>query len=68
MLGGALNLQVTVIEPTGAETQVLGKIGADKINGVFRERVTTKPGEMLAIAPDLSLVHLFDQKTGNRIA
>lgn len=68
MLGGDLNIQVTVIEPTGAETQVLGKVGGDKINGVFRERVTTRPGDMLAVSPDLSLVHLFDQKTGNRIA
>ena len=68
VLGGDLSLQVTVIEPTGAETQVLGKIGPDKINGVFRERVTTKPGEMLAISPDLSLVHLFDAKSGSRIS
>ena len=68
VLGGDLSLQVTVTEPTGAETQVLGKIGADKINGVFRERVTTKPGELLAISPDLSLVHLFDAKSGSRIS
>ncbi len=66
-LGGDLNIKVTVIEPTGAETQVLGKVGEDKINGVFRERVTTKPGDLLAVSPDLSLVHLFDLKTGNRI-
>jgi multiple sugar transport system ATP-binding protein len=67
-LGGEIGIQVTVIEPTGAETQVLGKIGGDKINGVFRERVTTKPGETLAISPDLSLVHLFDAASGIRIS
>jgi multiple sugar transport system ATP-binding protein len=66
-LGGDLKVQVTVIEPTGAETQVLGKIGGAKVIGVFRERVTTKPGEILAMSPDLSLVHLFDAKTGSRI-
>ena len=68
VLGGDLKLQVTVTEPTGAETQVLGKLGGDKITGVFRERVMTKPGEMLAISPDLALVHLFDAKSGKRIS
>jgi multiple sugar transport system ATP-binding protein len=67
-LGGDLRTMVTVIEPTGAETQVLAKIAGEKILGVFRERVTTKPGEELAMSPDLSLVHLFDAKTGNRIS
>ena len=68
MLGGGLQAQVTVIEPTGAETQVFAKLAGEKIIGVFRERVTTKPGEMLAITPDLSLVHLFDAESGQRIA
>jgi multiple sugar transport system ATP-binding protein len=68
VLGGDLELLVTVIEPTGAETQVLGKIGSDKVNGVFRERVTAKPGTLLAVSPDLSLVHLFDAKSGDRIS
>ena len=67
-LGGDLRTTVTVIEPTGAETQVLAKIAGEKILGVFRERVTTKPGEELAMSPDVSLVHLFDAKTGNRIS
>ena len=67
-LGGGLRTTVTVIEPTGAETQVLAKIAGEKILGVFRERVTTKPGEELAMSPDVSLVHLFDAKTGNRIS
>jgi multiple sugar transport system ATP-binding protein len=67
-LGGDMKVTVTVIEPTGAETQVIGKVGAEKIMGVFRERVSTKPGEQLAMSPDLSLVHLFDAKSGQRLA
>jgi multiple sugar transport system ATP-binding protein len=66
-LGGELKVQVSVIEPTGAETQVRGKIGETKINGVFRERVSAKPGEIVAMAPDLKLVHLFDAGTGQRL-
>ena len=67
-LGGDVHSQVTVIEPTGAETQVIARLGKDKIIGVFRERVTTRPGDMIAMSPDLSLVHLFDAKTGKRIS
>ena len=67
-LGGEIKSQVTVIEPTGSETQVIGKLAGEKIIGVFRERVNVKPGEMIAMSPDLSLVHLFDAKTGKRIS
>jgi multiple sugar transport system ATP-binding protein len=67
VLGGETRAQVTVIEPTGAETQVIGKLGSDKIIGVFRERVSVQPGEMIAMSPDVSLVHLFDATTGKRI-
>ena len=67
-LGGALKPVVTVIEPTGAETQVIAKIAGEKIIGVFRERVGVKPGEAIALSPDLSLVHLFDAKTGRRLS
>lgn len=67
-LGGEIKSQVTVIEPTGSETQVIAKLAGEKIIGVFRERVSVKPGETIAMSPDLSLVHLFDAKTGKRIS
>ncbi len=66
-LGGDLRAEVTVIEPTGAETQVIARLGGEKVIGVFRERVAVKPGETIAISPDLPLVHLFDAKTGLRL-
>ncbi len=37
--GGAPNAEVSVTEPTGSETQVFAKLGAQRIVGVFRERV-----------------------------
>ena len=67
-LGGDLRSQVAVIEPTGSETQVIAKLAGEKIIGVFRERVNVAPGESIAMSPSLSLVHLFDAKTGNRIS
>jgi len=66
-LGGNLPVSVTVIEPTGSETQVLGKLAGEKVIGVFRERVKSKPSEQLMVRPDLSYVHLFDAVDGKRI-
>jgi len=66
--GNDVRLEVSVVEPTGSETQVFGKLGNQKIMGVFRERVSARPGEFLPITPDLAATHLFDAKTGERIA
>jgi multiple sugar transport system ATP-binding protein len=66
-LGGSVKTQVTVTEPTGSETQVIAKLGAQKLTGVFRERVTTKPGETLAMTPNMGAAHLFDAESGVRL-
>jgi multiple sugar transport system ATP-binding protein len=58
---------VVVIEPTGAETQLIGRIGGKEITCVFRERVSTQSGETIHVMPDPALVHLFDKETGQRI-
>ena len=34
---------------------------------MLRERHRFKPGEMIKLAPDPALVHLFDAETGQRI-
>jgi multiple sugar transport system ATP-binding protein len=65
--GGDPNAEVSVIEPTGSETQVFAKLGTQKIVGVFRERVSVRPGEMLSITPNVGAVHLFDSATGARL-
>ena len=59
-------IEVVVIEPTGSETQVIGRIGSQPVTGVFRERISAKPGSTIHVLPDLALVHLFDER-GNRI-
>jgi len=59
--------EISVIEPTGSETQVFARLGAQKIIGVFRERVSAQPGQILNILPDLASVHLFDAETGKRL-
>ncbi len=58
---------VSVVEPTGSETQVLLRLGETTLLGAFRERVSARPGESLPVSPDTSLVHLFDRTTGQRL-
>jgi len=68
LLGGeAIKARVSVIEPTGSETQVFATLGTQPIVGVFRERVAARPGEALAMSLNLDAVHLFDATTGARL-
>jgi multiple sugar transport system ATP-binding protein len=66
--GEGIPATVQIIEPTGSETQVMLRIGETPLTGAFRERVTAKPGEIIHIAPDLNLIHLFEKGSGQRIA
>jgi multiple sugar transport system ATP-binding protein len=58
---------VLLVEPMGSETQVTLQLGEHQIIGIFRERVRTQPGQTIHVQPDLSLVHLFDTDTGQRL-
>ncbi len=64
-------LLVQVVEPTGSETQVHGRLGpqpgALPVMGAFRERVLARPGQSIAVTADPALVHLFDRDTGARL-
>jgi multiple sugar transport system ATP-binding protein len=59
--------EVIVLEPTGSETQAQLRIGSQEITGVFRERLTARPGETIRILPQPDLVHLFDPASGKRL-
>jgi multiple sugar transport system ATP-binding protein len=60
--------EIQVVEPTGSETQVVAKVGGQEMLAVFRERHTFQPGDRVRLRPDVSLVHMFDQTTGNRLS
>jgi multiple sugar transport system ATP-binding protein len=63
-----LPAEVVTVEPTGAETHVNARLAGQEIVGAFRERITARPGETLRLAPDTAHLHLFDARTGQRIA
>jgi multiple sugar transport system ATP-binding protein len=60
-------IEVAVIEPTGSETQVLGRLGKQNVVGVFRERIDARPGSTINITPDVASIHLFEPSTGARL-
>ncbi|HZZ63553.1 MAG TPA: sn-glycerol-3-phosphate ABC transporter ATP-binding protein UgpC [Roseiarcus sp.] len=66
-IGGEVKAEISVVEPTGSETQVVAKLGGDQLVGVFRERISARPGEILPISPNLGAVHLFDLESGKRL-
>ncbi len=63
-----LAAEIVVVEPTGSETQVVARIDGHEFVCVFRERISEGPGDTIRIAPDTSLVHLFDGESGKRLS
>ena len=43
------------------------RAGSAHMIGAFRERVSARPGEILPVSPDPTLIHLFDRQSGRRI-
>jgi multiple sugar transport system ATP-binding protein len=58
---------VVVVEPTGAETQVVVDAGGTQIVCLLRDRVAIRPGEKIRLTLDAKDVHLFDAATGARL-
>jgi multiple sugar transport system ATP-binding protein len=67
LAGGDFRAEISVVAPTGSETQVFAKLGGQQIVGVFRERISAQPGDNLSLSPNLDAVHLFDAETGKRL-
>ncbi|MDB5622619.1 MAG: ugpC [Devosia sp.] len=62
-----LSAQIITVEPTGSETQVAMRLAGHDVVGVFRERITARPGEHIQVRPEQGRIHLFDGETGKRI-
>jgi multiple sugar transport system ATP-binding protein len=62
-----VEVDIQVVEPTGSEVQVAGRLGGEEIIAVFRERHQFRPGDKIKLKPDPRLVHLFDASTGQKL-
>ena len=59
--------KVVVIEPTGAETELLVDVGGQPLTVVTHGRVAARPGEIVHLVPDPDRVHVFDSTSGRRL-
>jgi multiple sugar transport system ATP-binding protein len=60
--------KVIVVEPTGAETELLVEIGEVKLTLAVHGRVDAEPDQMVGLVIDSECVHLFDRESGRRMA
>ncbi|MGR9424244.1 ABC transporter ATP-binding protein [Rhizobium leguminosarum] len=65
---GGTPAKVVVVEPTGAETQVVARIGEENVNMLFRERIAVRPGNTIRFALRAASDHLFSVATGRRLS
>jgi multiple sugar transport system ATP-binding protein len=59
--------QVVVIEPTGAETELLVQIGDQKLVLVMHGRTNVQPNDTVYLQFDAAKAHLFDGQTEQRL-
>jgi multiple sugar transport system ATP-binding protein len=65
--GDGISVEVSVVEPTGAEILVICHAASGAIQTVFKERHAFKPGQRITLAPMQEHVHLFDVETTKRM-
>jgi multiple sugar transport system ATP-binding protein len=61
---GSVPAEVIVVEPTGAETELLVRAASAQIVVVMHGRTAVRPGERIGLAVDPAAVHLFDPASG----
>ncbi|HEY1611582.1 MAG TPA: sn-glycerol-3-phosphate ABC transporter ATP-binding protein UgpC [Paraburkholderia sp.] len=66
-VSGDVPFVVDVIEPTGAEMHLYGKIGGNTWCVTTRERASFEPGQRLALGLPAAHLHLFDTDSGERL-
>jgi multiple sugar transport system ATP-binding protein len=65
--GQGIPAKVVVVEPTGAETELLLEVGDQQIIHVMHGRTEVQPDQMVGLDIDGNKVHLFDAANGQRI-
>ena len=69
MLDAAPGIQakVVVVEPTGAETELLLQVDSAQLIVVMHGRTQAQPGESVYLSVEAAKAHLFDAQSGTRI-
>ncbi len=65
--GGGVAGEIVVVEPTGAETELVVQVGEAHIDLRIHGRPMVNPGDKVALDIDPSNVHVFDRTSGQRL-
>jgi multiple sugar transport system ATP-binding protein len=65
--GNGIPAEVVVVEPMGAETEIVAKVGEASLTVMMRGRASAGPGERIFLAPQATHAHLFDAASGQRL-
>jgi len=65
--GAGLACEIAVVEPTGADTQVIARCAAGELVASFRERHHFRPGDRISLAASPHALHVFDAASGTRL-
>ena len=63
-----LPVDVVVVEPTGADTQLYCRFQGLDVTATVRDRSDCHPCDRVCLAPDSKRAHLFDAASGKRLA
>ncbi len=64
---GGLPVDVVVVEPTGADTQLYCRFNGQEVTATIGDRTDCRAGDRINLAPDLGRAHLFDVASGQRL-
>jgi multiple sugar transport system ATP-binding protein len=65
--GQGIAAKVIVVEPTGAETELLLQVGDVQLVVVIHGRTAAQPDETVWLAIDADKAHVFDTASGKRL-
>ncbi|MGO4155812.1 ABC transporter ATP-binding protein [Cupriavidus sp. YAF13] len=65
--GQGLQTRVSVVEPTGANTEIYSRFCEAEFISIFRERHDFAAGDILNLVPDHQHTHLFDADSGQTL-
>ena len=65
--GQGIEAKVIVVEPTGAETELLLEVGGTQIVTVMHGRTDAKPDDIVRLNIDANKAHIFEAQTGKRL-
>jgi multiple sugar transport system ATP-binding protein len=67
LAGAGIAARVVVVEPTGAETELLLDVGGQQLVLVMHGRTDVQPEQTVHVAVDAAKAHVFDAASGRRL-